>query len=178
MIPSFVNGTVPRHIQVAFSLVGTKEIVGSKHNATILQWAKDLGLEKIYTKDETAWCGLFFAHVMKEANRRVDLSTKDPYDYLRALKYVNMPNVTKVAKGEEMFGDILIFQRPEGGHIGFYSSESEKAFSVLGGNQGNAVSLVNIAKDRLVACLRPNYISFKPQKYITASNGKISTNEA
>lgn len=178
MTPSFVKGTVPRHMQIAYSLIGTKEIIGGKDNKVILDWAKGLGLERIYKTTKTPWCGLFFAHVMKEANRRVDLSTKDPYDYLRALKYVNMPNVTKVPKGQEMFGDILIFQRPSGGHIGFYSSENENSFSVLGGNQGNSVNLVNIAKNRLIACLRPNYISFQPSKYIIASNGKLSTNEA
>ena len=177
-IPSFVRGAIPRHMQIAYSLIGIKEIIGSKHNATILQWAKDLGLDRIYKADETPWCGLFFAHVMKEAGRRVDLNTKDPFDYLRALKYRDMPNVTAISKGDERFGDILIFQRPSGGHIGFYSSESENMFSVLGGNQGNSVNLVNIHKNRLVACLRPNYISFRPTKFIVAANGRVSANEA
>lgn len=179
MIPSFLtNVQMPKHMQIAFSLIGVKEIVGKTHSKTILGWAKDLGIDKIYTNDELAWCGLFFAHVMNQAGRRVDLSTKDPYDYLRALKYVSMPNVETVPKGEEKFGDILIFKRPEGGHIGFYSSETENTFSVLGGNQGNSVSLTNIHKNRLFAALRPNYISYKPSKFIVALNGAISTNEA
>jgi uncharacterized protein (TIGR02594 family) len=179
MIPDFLKGfQLPAHMQVAFNLIGTKEIVGAKHNETILQWARDLGLGKVYTNDEMAWCGLFFAHVMKEANRRVELNTKDPYDYLRALKYADMPGATKVAKGDERLGDILIFKRPEGGHIGFYVSEATNSFSVLGGNQGNAVSLTNIAKDRLFACLRPNYISYVPQKHLVNNGVKLSTNEA
>lgn len=165
-------------MEIGYALIGTKEVVGKQHSPIILGWARDLGLSRIYTNDEMAWCGLFFAYVMKQAGREVILPTKDKYDYLRALKYVSMPNVTAIPKGQEMFGDILIFQRPEGGHIGFYSSENDKSFSVLGGNQGNAVSLVNISKSRLVACLRPNYTSFQPQKYIVAANGKLSTNEA
>lgn len=179
MIPNYLNGyQMPKHMQIAFSLLGTKEIVGKQHSPIILGWAKDLGLGKVYTNDELAWCGLFFAHVMKQAGRQVDLSTKDPYDYLRALKYVKMPNVEPVPKGDEAFGDILIFQRPEGGHIGFYAGETENTFSVLGGNQSNAVTLTNIHKNRMVACLRPNYISHRPQKFTVSLNGKISTNEA
>lgn len=179
MIPEYLkNKTIPAHMKIAYSLIGTKEYAGTKDNPVILQWAKDLGLEKVYKADQTPWCGLFFAYVMMKANRRVDLNTKDPYDYLRALKYQSMPNVTVVPKGEEAFGDILIFQRPEGGHIGFYNGQTNDTFNVLGGNQGDSVSLVNIAKSRLVKCLRPNYISFKPFPVILASNGKISTNEA
>lgn len=179
MIPKYLEGkALPKHIQVALSYIGTKEIVGKKHNATILAWAKELGLEKIYTNDELAWCGLFFAHVMKEAGRRVDLSTRDAYDYLRAAKYVDMPNVTKVTKGEERVGDILIFQRPGGGHIGFLVYANDKNLGTLGGNQGNAVSIVPIERSRLVACLRPNYISYKPVEVILATTDKVSSNEA
>lgn len=179
MTPKYLEGkALPKHIQVALSYIGTKEIVGKKHNATILAWAKELGFEKIYTNDELAWCGLFFAHVMKEAGRRVDLSTRDAYDYLRAAKYVDMPNVTKVAKGEERVGDILIFQRPGGGHIGFLVYANSRNFGTLGGNQGNKVGIDEINKDRLIACLRPNYISYKPIEVIVSTTGIVSSNEA
>jgi uncharacterized protein (TIGR02594 family) len=178
-MPNFLKGyQMPRHMQIAFSLIGTNEIKGAKHNATILQWAKDLGLGKIYTNDEIAWCGLFFAHVMKEAGRRVDLNTKDAYDYLRAAKYVGMNGAEIIDAKDAAFGDVLIFQRPGGGHIGFYVSESENFYNVLGGNQSNSVNLTNIHKNRLTNCLRPNYISHRPQKFTAAVVGKVSTNEA
>jgi len=169
---------LPKHMTIAYELLGTKEIVGSKHSATILGWAKELGLADIYTNDELAWCGLFFAYVMMKADRKVVLPTKDKYDYLRALKYVNMPNVTEVAKGNESVGDILIFQRPEGGHIGFCVSASDDTFNVLGGNQSNSVSLTNIAKNRLVKCLRPNYKTYKPYIAYKKAVGEVSKNEA
>ena len=178
-IPNFLNGyTMPRHMQIAFSLIGTTEVFGKQHNPTILKWAKDLGLGKVYANDELAWCGLFFAHVMKEAGRRVDLNTKDPYDYLRAAKYVNMNGAEIIDRKDAAFGDVLIFQRPGGGHIGFYVSESENFYSVLGGNQSNSVNLTNIHKNRLTHCLRPTYISHRPQKFTAAVVGKISENEA
>ena len=179
MIPNFLrNYTMPRHMQIAFSLISTTEIVGKRHNATILKWATDLGLGRIYTQDETAWCGLFFAHVMKEAGRRVDLNTKDPFDYLRAARYVNMNGAAIIDRKDAAFGDVLIFVRPGGGHIGFYVSESENFYSVLGGNQSNSVTLTNIHKNRLTHCLRPTYISHRPQKFVVARAGGISSNEA
>ncbi len=169
---------LPRHMTIALGLVGTKEIVGTKHSETILGWAKELGLGDIYTNDELAWCGLFFAYVMKLAGREVKLNTKDSYDYLRALKYQSMPNVIKVAKGEEKVGDILIFQRPEGGHIAFNAGETKDAFVCLGGNQSNMVCLTNISKSRLVASLRPNYETYKPFLALVDNEGKLSSNEA
>ena len=179
MIPNFLKGyQMPRHMQIAFSLIGTTEIVGKNHNKTILQWANDLGLGKVYTNDEMAWCGLFFAHVMKEAGRRVDLNTKDPYDYLRAAKYANMNGAEIIDSKDAAFGDVLIFQRPGGGHIGFYVSESENFYSVLGGNQSNSVNLTNIHKNRLTHCLRPTYISHRPQKFNIDRAGGVSSNEA
>lgn len=179
MVPDFLKGKyIPKHMQIAYDLLGTKEVQGTINSPIILEWARELGLDDIYTNDSLAWCGLFFCYVMKKAGREVKLNTKDKYDYLRALKYQTMPNVTEVPKGKESFGDILIFQRPEGGHIGLYFSESKNTFSVLGGNQGDKVSIINISKSRLVKCLRPNYTTFKPEKYLLASNGKISTNEA
>lgn len=172
------NIELPKHMNVAASLIGTKEASGSANNPIILNWAKDLGLDKIYKEDLMPWCGLFFAYVMKQAGREVILNTKDKYDYLRALKYQTMPNVTVVTKGEERVGDILIFQRPSGGHIGFNAGESANSFLVLGGNQGNSVNLTNIAKSRLVKCLRPIYKTYQPQLVIVVPIGKLSTDEA
>ena len=54
--------TAPRILVEAYKLIGTKEIIGKDHNPKILQWAKDLGMEKTYTNDEIPWCGLFMAH--------------------------------------------------------------------------------------------------------------------
>lgn len=169
---------LPKHMTIAYGLIGTKEIVGSKHSPIILGWAKELGLDKIYTNDELAWCGLFFAYVMMKADRKVVLPGNDSYDYLRALRYQFMPNVVEVKEGDECVGDILIFQRPEGGHIGFCASMSDTTYSVLGGNQSNQVCLTNILKSRCVKRLRPIYKTYQPFAAIKSAVGGISTNEA
>jgi len=164
----------PRHLQIATSYLGVKEIPGKGSNPIILQWAKNIGVDKIYKDDDMAWCALFFANTMKEAGRPIALETTDLYDYIRALKYQH------IFTGVENpgIGDILIFQRKEGGHIGFYVGEDESCYHVLGGNQGNKVSIIRIEKSRCVAKRRPPYITFNPEPYHVSATGQISKNEA
>lgn len=166
---------LPVHMQIALDFYGIQEISGIRSNPLILGWAKELGLEKIYTNDDIAWCGLAFAICMKRAKRPLP-QFKDPYDYLRALKYRDI--YLPVEKGKECIGDILIFQRPSGGHIGFNAGNSKNTFHVLGGNQSNAFNIAEIEKSRLVAARRPNYINYIPFDIVLDSKGKISTNEA
>lgn len=54
------------------------------------------------------------------------------------------------------FGAIAVFERSGGGgHVGFLVGQDRTAFHVLGGNQGDSVSVVRIAKARLIATRWP-----------------------
>lgn len=160
----------PRHLLKAVELFGTKETVGSKHNPVIMGWAREVKLSNIYIADEIPWCGLFMAVIIHRAQRQV---VANP---LRALSW----NDFGVEVDTAMLGDILTFTRQGGGHVGLYVGEDSTAYHVLGGNQGNAVSIVRIAKSRLSQIRRPQYNS-QPQNVrpvILAANGALSTNEA
>lgn len=160
----------PRHLLKAVELYGTTESVGPKNNPVIMGWAKELGIEDIYKDDATPWCGLFMAVVMQRAGRQ---PVKDP---LFALNW----NIFGVKVGQPMLGDILTFTRKNGGHVGLYVGEDIAAYHVLGGNQGDRVSIVRIAKERLSQVRRPAY-NIQPiniRKIILVSNGNLSTNEA
>lgn len=160
----------PRHLLKAIELYGTTEVVGPKHNPVIMEWAKETNL-KHYTNDEIPWCGLFMAVVMNRANRDV---VKDP---LWARSWSNFGVVSQTP----MLGDVLVFSRESGGHVGIYVGENRQSYHVLGGNQGNAVSIVLIAKNRLIACRRPPYQAqpLNVRKITLDSTGTIvSTNEA
>lgn len=174
MIPKYLQGKkLPRHLEIAISFIGVKEFDGKPNNPKIIEWGLELGLNDIYKEDSTAWCGLFFAIVCKRAKRELP-QFKDPYDYLRALKYVGIwQNTPRPA-----VGDVLVFQRPSGGHIGFYVAESKTTYYVLGGNQNNSVNITEILKSRCVATRRPLYNSYVPFRVILDSTGNISTNEA
>ena len=136
-----------------------------------MSWAKDVGVDKIYTSDEIAWCGLFVAKVVLKAGFEV---VKDP---LWALNWSNFGIKQSVA----MLGDVLVFKRDGGGHVGFYIAEDKNYFHVLGGNQSNSVSITRIAKNRCVAIRRCNWKVSQPKEvkqYFVEASGKISTNEA
>lgn len=160
----------PRHLLKALELLGVTETVGSKHNPIILGWAKEVGLQSTYTADEIPWCGLLVATVMKRADRPMVDSP------LWALSWNNFGVKVDVP----MLGDILTFTRKGGGHVGFYVGEDTTHFHVLGGNQGNSVSIVRIAKSRLSQARRPEYTNQPTniRKVILASNGTVSTNES
>ena len=160
----------PRHLLKALELYGTTETVGPVHNPVIMGWAKELKID-YYKTDEIPWCGLFMAVVIKRADRT---PVRDP---LRALSWATFGN--KVDK--PMLGDILTFTRNGGGHVGIYCYETKTHFGVLGGNQGNAVSITLIAKSRLHQARRPAYNAMPANVrsiLITNDNTPISTNEA
>lgn len=173
-----IQGPLPRMIENALNLYGTKEIVGPKSNPAILMMAREIGVEKIYKNDDTSWCALLQNYICKISGKKMVDPGKDPYNMLRARVFENWGN--PVAKGDERLGDILVFNRPGGAHVGMYIAESEVTYYVLGGNQSNAVTISEIAKGRMIACRR--YYAIGPpasaKKFFLDSSGKLSTNEA
>ena len=100
------------------------------------------------------------------------------YDILRALKWVNFGK--EIAVQDVSLGDVVIFKRSGGGHVGFYIAEDPVAYHVLGGNQGDMVCFTRISKDRLYAARRPVYNN-QPEsvkKYFMNSSGGLSQNES
>lgn len=162
--------TAPRILVEAYKLIGIKEIVGKDHNKTILQWAKDLGMEKTYINDEIPWCGLFIAHVCRVAGLDV---VRNP---LWARNWNNFGTPQKTA----MLGDVLVFSRGSGGHVGIYVGEDAKAYHVLGGNQNNSVSVTRITKVRCIGIRRTKWKVSQPsnvRQIFLSATGVISTNE-
>jgi uncharacterized protein (TIGR02594 family) len=160
----------PRILVEAVKLIGTKEIVGPKHNPIILDWAKQLRI-KAYTNDEIPWCGLFVAYCAYKANVQV---VDGPLWALNWNKYG-----TKV--DTPMLGDVLTFKRDGGGHVGIYVGEDRTHYHILGGNQSNEVNVMRIAKNRLNQARRTAWKIAQPsnvRKIELSNKGIISTNEA
>ena len=169
---SFLNTEKsPRLLVEAVKLIGIKEVVGKVHNPVIMAWAKDLDLQKIYTADEIPWCGLFIAYACHKAG--IDVIDKP----LWALSWAKWGTEVK----EPMLGDILTFKRDGGGHVGIYVGEDKDCYHVLGGNQGNAVSVTRIVKSRLYKARRTAWKVAQPanvRKVHLDAKGIISKNEA
>lgn len=162
----------PLIIQEALNLYGTYELKGADHNPAILQWAKDLG-SKVgidYTEDEIPWCGLYVGICVKRAGF-------EPVNIcVRAKEWLGFG----VSVEAPALGDVLVFDRRGGGHVGFYVGEDDTAYHVLGGNQSNQVNIRRINKDRFIGARRLKY-SIKPQSVkaiYLSSDGEVSENEA
>lgn len=161
----------PRILVEALKTYGTAEKSGPGSNPSILKWAEDVGLDRVYKSDATAWCGLWMAYVAKQAG------WDDPINPLWARNWLNFGTPQKKAA----LGDVLVFSRGSGGHVGLYVGEDATAYHVLGGNQSNRVSFKRIAKTRLLGIRRCPWRINQPANVRAvklAPTGSLSTNEA
>ena len=159
----------PLWIVEAKKHIGLAEISGPKHNATILNWLKEL--KAWWKEDETPWCGAFVAHCMQAAG------IEYPKYWMRAKDWATWGDPVK----KPTMGCVVVFERRGGGHVGFVMGQDEKGrLMVLGGNQGNKVSIAPFDPARAIAYRVPTGTfltpSFMPQ--LAANGVASSTNEA
>lgn len=158
-------------LDTAISHLGLEEADGDEDNETIMSWAQELGGEaaKIYTADEIPWCALFIGYCMKHNDIEI---TDSP---LWALSWRNWGKKLD----EPAYGCLLVFKRTGGGHVGFYISEDDDYYHVLGGNQSNSVNITKIEKGRCVGIRWPDGYedSLKEGRIFKTFDGKVSTNE-
>ena len=100
----------------------------------------------------------------------------------RGAGWVAGPSVGLRRVGAAGVGAGRTVERPGGGgHVGVYAGETADAYCVLGGNQGDAVSVVGIAKRRLLGARQPVWRIAAPanRRVIrVGAAGPLSTNEA
>jgi uncharacterized protein (TIGR02594 family) len=153
-------------------LFGLREGQGAKDNPVIIDWADQLGID--YPHDDIAWCGLFVAHCIGATLSDEAL----PANPLGARNWARFGEAAT-----EALGAILVFWRESPasgkGHVGFYHGEDGTAYHVLGGNQGDSVSITRVAKSRLVAIRRPSTPGPLAGGPVSVqANGALSLNEA
>ena len=108
--------------------IGLKEIKGSRHNPIILSWLKKL--KAWWNEDESAWCGLYVAYCLQEANVPI------PKHWYRALDYLSYG--TRLVK--PAYGCVAVKSRKGGGHVCFVVGQTKEGKLVcLGGNQNDMV---------------------------------------
>lgn len=163
----------PRMIVEARKEYGVLETPGAADNPVILGWAAEVGLNKTYSADAIPWCGLFAAVVADRAG----WTPPDAPLWARNWAKFGRPVTPKDAA----LGDVLVFVRGGGGHVGFYVGEDDASYHVLGGNQGDAVSIARILRSRCIAVRRPKWRVSQPagvQKHRLTVAGQMSRNEA
>lgn len=175
----------PRMIVEALKEFGTLEAPGAANNAKIIGWQRELEAAGLggayagaYRQDAIPWCGLFMGIIAHRANRERRPERNPPKLYLSALQWTGFGN--PVPKGAAALGDVLVFKRKGGGHVGLYVGEDASAFHILGGNQSDRVKIARLSKQRLVAVRRPAYRTPPPniRPIALAASGSLSVNEA
>lgn len=165
----------PRILLEGLKIYGTSETPGPGNNPAIMEWAKAAGLEKVYRNDATAWCGLAMAYIALQAGWDPPLNPLGARNWLAFGTPQKKPGL----------GDVLVFWRGSvkgfNGHVGLYVGEDAEAYHVLGGNQGDRVSIKRILKTRLLGARRCPWRVNQPaavRRVELAANGALSDNEA
>lgn len=130
----------PKWLQIAWAELGQAEVKGSKHNQRIIDYHFATSLKA--TADEVPWCSSFANWCMKQAMIKGTGSAA-------ARSWLTWGH--KIEK--PMVGAVVIFRRgsdPASGHVAFYLSEDDHTISVLGGNQGDKVSVAKYKKADLL----------------------------
>ena len=137
----------PAWLERAWRELGESERAGAAHNARILALYRDAGHGEI-NADEVAWCAAFAGACLERAKVACTRS-------LMARSYL--------AWGEPItdgrLGAVAVFSRGSDtsqGHVGFWIGETEDSIMLLGGNQGDAVSVMPVAKARLLGFRWPS----------------------
>ena len=166
--------SAPKTVQECVSLgrLNTTEIPGPKSNPEILKLAAEAGVSNIYKNDDVAWCAVAATVVCLRAGKTVGFTG---YYRLRARSFLQFGKPVT----EPMFGDVIVFGRDGGGHVGFYIGEDNAYFHVAGGNQSNQFNIIRIAKNRAIGYRRPFY-KIQPasvRKVFLKADGEVSVNE-
>ncbi len=151
---------------VAASVLGQHE----DHDADELDaWLASDG-EWAHRANDIPWCGEFVATSLALSGHKNKL--KNP---LGARNWMAFGEPCK-----PKFGSIMVFWRgrKDGwqGHVGFYVGEEAGHYHILGGNQGNKVSVARIAKSRFLGARWP--VDAADPKPFTVKPGMTTVNEA
>lgn len=135
-------------LNIAQNLIDVKERVGAASNPLILDWTRALHIP--FAGDSQPWCGLFVAHCLRASLPEEPF----PIHLLSARSWLRFGRSSCT-----QMGAVMIFwrERPDSwkGHVGFCVGEDDRHFHILGGNQGDSVSVAAIDRRRLLEARWP-----------------------
>lgn len=170
MYPADREGAVmdPPWITIARGKIGQREIKGPKHNSWIAKgWAR-LGAGW-YNDDETPWCGFFVADCLDAAG----LEYPKNFPAAASFRTYGIPCRPQI-------GAIGVKVRPGGNHVFFIVGETadRQYYKALGGNQSNAVTIMDIRKSETDAIRWPSKSAMMITGLPVLPAGIVSRNEA
>lgn len=136
----------PPWLQAAWAEFGVREIPGKEDAPEILRYFRDAGDTNVET-EATPWCAAFLGAMLKRAGYAGTGS-------LLARSYLDWGDRLDDAR----FGAVAVLSRgddPNAGHVGFLLSDTNGKLYLLGGNQGDAVTVASFDKARLLGLRWP-----------------------
>lgn len=134
-------------LRLARAELGVKEGAGTANNPVVLKYYADAGHPEI-NADSVAWCAAFAGAMLERAGFP---SSKQ----LNARSYLTWGEPVE----KPYPGCIAVFSRGDPrsweGHVGFYLGEDPTRIQIIAGNQGDAVSIGNEPKSRLLGYREP-----------------------
>jgi uncharacterized protein (TIGR02594 family) len=120
---------------------GVVEIAGSQHNPRILEYHSTV--TGGFDANEVPWCSSFVNWCMEQAGLRgTDSASARSWEtWGKRLATPEVGAVTVFFRNGLASGE---------GHVGFYVKQSDGMISVLGGNQGNRISIDKYPEARLL----------------------------
>lgn len=166
----------PLWLALARTYLGLAEYPGNRHNPKILEWWVKLGLS--FRDDETPWCAAFVCGVLEEAGIRSTRSAAARSFHWegwgRILDKPALGAVASLWRGAA---------KGASGHVGFIAGRDRLGhLMILGGNQGNRVSIRPFDPERVLSFHWPpghrlpdeTGFDFLPA---LESDGRVSMNE-
>lgn len=144
-------------LSIARRYLGTAERPGAQHHPLITAWHEQARLGR-GVADETPWCGSFVGHVAW----LLDLPVPDLP--ARARHWLTVGEEVPLSEARPGW-DIVVFRRGGGsqpgpevldapGHVAFFEEEEPDRVVVIGGNQGDAVTVGRYPKSRVLGVRR------------------------
>lgn len=141
-------------LDAAYKELGVGEIPGDDHNPRIIDYHAHTTYKA--TADEVPWCSAFVCCMLEENGVHSTISA--------AAKSYLLWGVTLEHPTE---GCVAILRRDtDKFHVGFYIDEDETTVHILGGNQGDKVSIARFKKELVIAYKYPRAVDFKSNRAV------------
>jgi uncharacterized protein (TIGR02594 family) len=133
-------------MDIARGELGVKETPGPGTTPRIAEYHQHTSL--LAKDDETSWCAAFVNWCLDKAGYPAN-HKPNARSFLELMDWHCAPQIGAIA--------VLWRVRPIGwqGHVGFIDRIEGDNIFLLGGNQGNAVSIAPFPKSRLLGCRMP-----------------------
>lgn len=139
-------------MRIAIEQLGVREVPGPEHNPTVLDYHQATRL--MADADEVPWCSAFVCWVMEKAGFKSTRSAlaRSWQDWGEELKHPKHGCIVVMWRG-----------KPDSwsGHVGFYVGSGYNTDKVLGGNQGNLVTVKDYDRERVLSYRWPTKSELK-----------------